>query len=99
MGRRGYQRFWAARVARQVLGLRGKSSLTVEELAQKCWMLVEDVAGTLKIMGVCEIRKKSDGVGIAKTRIKEWVEREGIDLRDPIDMEAFTEPWSQGVEE
>ena len=98
LGRRSYLKFWEARVAREVLKLRSKSSLDVEELAERCSMLVDDVVGTLKEMGVCEVRKV-DGVGISKSRIREWVERNKINLTPPVNEEGFLEGYGLAEEE
>lgn len=93
MGRRSYLAFWQARVARCVLGVRSKSSVRLEEVAGRCCMLVDDVVAALKEMGVCEVRRKGDGVGISKARVREWAERTRVDLRSPVDEEAFLEKW------
>ena len=93
MGRKGYLRFWEARVAREVLAVRSKSSLSVEELALKCVMLVDDVVAALKEMGLCEVRKNGDGLSISKARVREWAKQRSLDLTPPIDEAAFTEPW------
>jgi hypothetical protein len=90
LGRKSYLRFWQARVARMLLlGCKNKGSLTVERLAELCGMNVEDVVVALKAMGVAEVRRKGDGVGISKSRVKEWVERESVDLKDPVDVVGF----------
>ena len=100
LGKRGYMRFWQARVAREVLlGVRGKSSLTVKELAGRCAMLVEDVVVALKEMGVCEVRGKGDGVGISKSRVRAWVAGLGVDLTPPVDEDAFLVEWSKDTDE
>lgn len=54
LGRKGYMQFWQARVAREVLGLRSKSSIGVKELGDRCWVLPEDIISALMEMGVCE---------------------------------------------
>ena len=94
LGRRGYLRFWQARVARELLARRGKSSLTVAELAARCAMLPEDVVTALKDTGLCEVRGKGDGVGVSKSRVREWVARKGVDLTPPVDENAFLVDWS-----
>ena len=99
MGRRSYLAFWQARVARCVLAARSKSSLTVEEVAGRCCMLVDDVVAALKEMGVCEVRRKADGVGVSKVRVREWAERARVDLRSPVDEEAFLEKWEPSEDE
>ena len=99
LGKRGYVRFWQARVAREVLAVRSKSSLTVAELAERCAMLAEDVVAALKEMGVCEVRGKGDGVSVSKTRVREWVVRSRMDLVPPVDKDAFVVESSRPSEE
>ena len=62
LGRRSYLKFWQVRVAREVLRVRSKSSVGVEELAGRCAMLVDDVVAALKEMGVCEVRRGKGGL-------------------------------------
>lgn len=94
LGRKGYMQFWVARVARTVLALRNKSTASVGELAERCWMLPEDVVGALKEMGVTGGKKKADGgVVVSKARIREWVARGGVDLTPPISEQGFVDEW------
>jgi histone acetyltransferase MYST1 len=93
LGRRGYLRFWEQRVAREVISLRSKSSISVEELSMRCSMLVDDVVSALKGMGLCEVRKKGDGITISKSRVREWATKKAMDLSPPIDEDAFLDPW------
>ena len=94
LGKRGYLRFWQARVVRELLARRSKTSLTVVELAERCAMLAEDVATALKDMGVCEVRGKGDGVSVSKSRVRDWVAMKGVDLTPPVDENAFLVDWS-----
>ena len=99
MGRKSYLRFWQARVAKEVLQVRSKSSLEVIELARRCTMQVDDTVAALKEMGVCEVRKKADGVSVSKSRVREWATRTKVDLNSPIDEACFLEPWTPVEEE
>lgn len=89
LGRKSYLRFWQARIAREVLRTRSKSSLEVQELASRCSMLVDDVVAALKEMGVCEVRKKNDGLSISKTRIREWAANTKLGLTPPVEEKYF----------
>ena len=89
LGKRGYMRFWQARVAMEVLARRSKSSVTVAELADQCAMQVDDVVCALKGMEICEVRAKGDGLGVSKSRVREWALRSGSDLTPPVDEDAF----------
>ena len=44
--------------------MRNKSNISVEELAKRCSMVVDDVVSALKGMGLCEVRKKGDGIRV-----------------------------------
>ena len=89
LGRKSYLRFWQARVGSEVLRTRNKSSLEVKELAGRCSMVVDDVVAALKEMGVCEMRKKNDGLSISKSKVREWSVTSGIDLTPPVEEECF----------
>ncbi len=94
LGRKGYMQFWVARVARTVLGLRNRSTASVGELAERCWMLSEDVVGALKEIGVIGCVKKPDGsVVVSKARIREWVARSGVELTPPVSEQGFIDEW------
>jgi len=92
LGRKGYIKFWEARVANAILGMKIKSTMTVEELATRCWLLPEDAIAALKNMDVLEKSKKADGgLLVSKTGVKEWVAKDRIDLTSPISAEGFVE--------
>ena len=89
LGRKSYLRFWQSRVAREALNTRNKSSLEVQELAARCYMLVDDVVTALKEMGVCELRKKDNGLSVSKNRVREWARQSRLDLMPPVDEGSF----------
>lgn len=92
LGRKGYIKFWEARVANAILGMKIKSTMTVEELATRCWLLPEDAIAAMKNMDVLEKSKKADGgLLVSKTGVKEWVAKDRIDLTSPISAEGFIE--------
>ena len=91
LGRRGYLRFWQARIAREVLATKKKTWTSVEELAKTCWMETGDCLMTLKEMeSVCE-RRKDGSVAVSQKRLRDWVQKNRISLDDPIDEEGFLE--------
>ncbi|KAL9005021.1 MAG: hypothetical protein Q9188_002170 [Gyalolechia gomerana] len=95
LGRIGYLKFWQARIANSILGLKVKTTLSVEDIAEACWMLAEDVVSTLKEMDVLGTRKKNDRtLVISKARVREWVNLNKVDLRPPVDDEGFVEDYS-----
>lgn len=93
MGRKGYEKFWAQRVARQILSGTGKKGklLTVKELGTLCWMLPEDVLVALKLMGLDDMdeRRKDGSVVVGKDKVKAWVQAGRVDLEPPIKEEEF----------
>ena len=91
LGRKGYMQFWEARIARTVLGMKGKKTMTINELAKECWVLSEDILAALKKMGVLGIQRKDRSVGISKKAIREWIARTGVDLTPPVCAEGFLE--------
>ncbi|KAK4694140.1 hypothetical protein P7C71_g3392, partial [Lecanoromycetidae sp. Uapishka_2] len=94
LGRKGYMQFWQARIARTVLGLRTKSTLSVQEVAHKCWVLPEDVVGALKEMGVLAQKKRANGSAVVdKKSVREWAARTAVDLTPPVCEEGFLEEW------
>ena len=99
LGRKSYLRFWQARVGNEVLRTRNKSSLEVKELAGRCSMVVDDVVAALKEMGVCEVRKKNDGLSVSKSKMREWSSTSGIDLTPPVDEKCFVIPWFEADSE
>lgn len=94
LGRIGYLKFWEARIANAILGMKNKTTLSVEDIAQTCWMLAEDVVSTLKEMDVLGTKKKNDGtLIISKARVKELVRSRKLDLTPPVDETGFVEDY------
>ena len=82
--------FWMATVARVMLGVKNKSSLSVKELAERCWMLPEDILGALKEMDILAGSKTGAGaVVVSKAKVREWAVRHRADLTPPIDERCF----------
>lgn len=100
LGRMGYLKFWQARVASAILGMRNKSTVRVEEIAAVCWMLPEDVMMTLQEMHVLATRKKNDAsLVISKARVREWLSVSKVDLTPPVDEAGFADGYLVDVEE
>lgn len=97
LGRRGYTRFWEARVAKAILELKAKRTLSVGEIAEASWMLPEDVVGTLKDLGVLTASKRADGAAIiSKARLRECILKRGLDPTPPVNEEGFLDEWVSG---
>ena len=92
-GRRGYMKFWQARVAREFLDMKHKSSTTVEDLARTCWMTVDDVILALKEMGVLESRRKGAGMLVLKSKVTDWARMSQTELTPPVDEAGFLDMW------
>ncbi|KAL8940476.1 MAG: hypothetical protein Q9216_002805 [Gyalolechia sp. 2 TL-2023] len=94
LGRIGYLKFWQARIANSILGMKNKTTLSVQDIAEACWMLAEDVVSTLKEMDVLGTKKRNDGsLAISKARVREWVSLNKVDLAPPVDEGGFTEDY------
>ncbi|MCJ1311880.1 hypothetical protein MMC25_005553 [Agyrium rufum] len=90
LGRKGYLRFWQARVAKIILDSRVKSTMTVEQIAEKSWMLVDDVMFALKEMGCLEIKKRGKAdMLITKDAVRAWVKANNVDIKPPVDEKGF----------
>ncbi|MCJ1411752.1 hypothetical protein MMC19_005844 [Ptychographa xylographoides] len=93
LGRRGYLKFWEARVATALLSMRNKTSISVEDVAQQCWMVVDDTILALKEMGLLETRKRGAGVVLAKNKVRDWAKSRSVLLIPPVDEDCFMEEW------
>ena len=94
LGSKGYMQFWTARVAKTVLELKNKSSLTVAEVAERCFMLPDDVMAVFKEMGVLGGKKKTDGgLMLSKAKIRDFAVKNGLDLASPVDEDGFLEEF------
>ncbi|KAI4151926.1 MAG: hypothetical protein LQ341_000810 [Variospora aurantia] len=93
LGRIGYLKFWQARVASTILRVRNKTALGVDEIAEACWMLAEDVISAIEGMGILGARRADGSLVVSKGRVREWVARNKIDLTPPVDEEGFAEDY------
>jgi len=93
LGRKGYLKFWEARVASAILGVRNKTTLTVQEIADLCWMVRDDVMIALKEMGFLEPRKRGAAMLVSKSRVRQWASVNGIDLLPPVAVSCFLDDW------
>lgn len=96
LGKKGYSKFWEARIARAIIGIKNKSSLTIGEIGEACWVLPEDIISTLKDMGLCTKKKANGSLVINKATVREWVKARGIDLTPPVEADRFIEQCELG---
>lgn len=101
LGKKGYYKFWEARLARTILGMKSKRSVTVREIAAESWLSTEDALEAIRAMNVVERKKRTDGdLVISKTKVREWVYNNNIDLTPPVKESDFLEEAIRsGVEE
>ncbi|KAF2835598.1 hypothetical protein M501DRAFT_961629 [Patellaria atrata CBS 101060] len=90
LGRRAYLSFWLSTLARYILAHASKKTFTVREISEDTYIAPDDVITTLKEMELLEQRKKGGAdVVLNKALVREWVQRQKVDLREPIDMDCF----------
>ncbi len=96
LGRRGYLRFWSARVARAILSAPVKRVITLKSISEDTYMLPDDVIAALKEMGVLNAKKKADGTAVVnKAKVREWakVNHVDVDLTHSVSSDGFVEEW------
>lgn len=65
--------------------------MTVQDLGQKTFIVPDDIITTLQEMDVLEHKKRGGAEAVInKAKVRAWVEKHKIDLRSPVDSEAFT---------
>ena len=77
-------------MARAILGMKTKRTLTVREIAAESWLSTEDAMEALKVMDVIKNKRRTDGdLVISKAMVKEWVSKNNIDLTPPVNESNF----------
>ena len=111
LGKKGYKMFWGREIARWLLECKetdrkkGKGMVSVKDVSLGTWIHGEDCLGILREMGLVERAGKGRGeierVTLDKVKVREWVERLGLDLDGVVDREGFVEGYGykQVVEE
>lgn len=90
LGRLAYVHYWSQTLARTILSSPSKKTLTVHDLGQKTFIVPDDIIATLQAMDVLEHKKRGGAEAmINKAKVRVWVERHKVDLRCPVDSEAF----------
>lgn len=89
-GRKGYVRFWSATIARYLLSRPGKKTVSAKDISEETYIVVEDVIGTLKEMGVLERKKRGSAEAVVnKERVRYWMEANGVTAKSPVDLDLF----------
>ncbi|KAK4574088.1 SAS complex subunit [Recurvomyces mirabilis] len=100
LGRKGYVAFWCAEVYRFLVAAPGKRSVSVKEISEATFIMLEDVVVALREMDVLEGRKTAGGsVVVHKGRLRAWAERNRVGKEALVDGEAFVVEESEGEEE
>lgn len=90
LGHLAYAHYWAQTLARTLLSAPAKKPLSVLELRDRTYITPDDIIATLQDMGVLEHKKRGGAdVVINKAKVREWVIARGIELRSPVDPDAF----------
>lgn len=90
LGRLAYEHYWSQTLARTLLSCPSRKTLTVQDLGEKTFIVPDDIIATLQAMDVLEQKKRggADAV-INKARVRAWVEKHRVELKSPVDSEAF----------
>lgn len=100
LGRRGYMHYWSQTLARVILALPSKKTVTVNDLKYETYIVPDDIIATLQSMDVLDHKKRggADAV-INKAKVRAWVERNKVDMKSPVDPSAFIARTRGDVEE
>ncbi|KAF2687802.1 hypothetical protein K458DRAFT_294644 [Lentithecium fluviatile CBS 122367] len=90
LGRLAYTHYWSRTLARTILAIPPKSTITIADLRDETYITVEDIIVTLQGMHVIEHKKRAGADTVVnKASVRAWAERGKVDLKDIIDTEAF----------
>ncbi|KAF2147164.1 uncharacterized protein K452DRAFT_217636 [Aplosporella prunicola CBS 121167] len=90
LGRRGYVAYWSATIARHILGCPAKKTLTLRDISDATYIMLEDIVATLKEMHVLEHRKKGTADAVVnKAQVRRWVLENNVSMAPPVERRAF----------
>jgi hypothetical protein len=90
LGRLAYTHYWSCTLARAILAMPSKRTITIADLRDETYITVDDIIVTLQDMGVLEHRKRGGADAVVnKVSVRAWAERGNVDLREIVDSEAF----------
>lgn len=85
-----YTHYWSQTLARTILEAPAKHTLSIAELRDKTYIAADDIIGTLQMMDVLEHKKRGGAQAlINKSKVRTWAEKNKVNLKNPIDPEAF----------
>jgi histone acetyltransferase HTATIP len=81
---------WSQTLARTILAVPAKRTFTIADLRDETYITVEDIIQTLQSMDVLEYKNGGGGEAVVnKTKVRAWAEWNKIDLKNPVNPEAF----------
>lgn len=90
LGRLAYVHYWSQTLARTLLSCPSKKTLTVHDLGQKTFIVPDDIIATLQDMDVLEHKKRGGAEAVInKAKVRAWVDKHKVNLRSPVDPDAF----------
>lgn len=90
LGYRAYVHYWSQTLARVILALPVKKTVTVHDLREETYISTDDIFATLDEMNVLEHKERGGAnVLINKAKVRQWVEQHKVDLKNPVDPDAF----------
>ncbi|CAI6334635.1 unnamed protein product [Periconia digitata] len=100
LGRLAYIHYWSQTLARTILAVPAKRTLSVADLRDETYIAVDDIISTLQSMDVLEHRKKGGAQAlINKAKVRIWAETYKVDLKNPVDPDAFVIETSEEEED
>lgn len=100
LGRRAYIHYWSQTLARTIVALPAKKTLSVLDLQNETYIVPEDIIATLQNMDVLENRKKGGAeLVINKAKVKDWIQRNKVSMENPVDPDAFLQEDEEEEEE
>ncbi|KAH8661523.1 acyl-CoA N-acyltransferase [Tricladium varicosporioides] len=103
LGKKGYNRFWGAEIARWLLEVKetdkkkGRGMVDVERISRETWIAPDDCLGVLREMGIVEKAGRGKGiverVKVDKVAVRRWVEQHRLGLERVVDREGFVEGY------
>jgi len=90
LGRQAYIRYWSGVIARYIIALPARKTVTVQKICEDTYIVQDDITTTLKDMGILEHKKKGGAnVVINKAKVREWAATNHVNMDSPIDLDAF----------
>lgn len=90
LGYLAYMHYWSQTLARTLLSCPSKKTLTVHDLGQRTFIVPDDIIATLEAMDVLEHKKRGGAEAVInKAKVRAWVEKHKVDLKSPVDSDAF----------